>query len=161
MLANIGINSTEFRAAFLRSCIADAYISLMLRINGEAVYIEDGERIELTPDRVAMNILYHIEAPRINEFGREEGIVWRVTFWSECCHPVTWLKIFAFPHLVFLSYVKCTGTLFSVRQMERYLPVSALPLRESGRYCYESSVCICGFEGSKRALATHPFRVRD
>jgi len=39
MHANIGINSPEFRAAFLRSCIADAYISLMLRINGEAVYI--------------------------------------------------------------------------------------------------------------------------
>ncbi|HFS7482634.1 TPA: hypothetical protein ACH1O5_004892 [Enterobacter roggenkampii] len=73
MQANIGINSTEFRAAFLRSCIADAYISLMLRINGEAVYIEDGERIELTPERVAMNILYHIEAPWINEFGQEEG----------------------------------------------------------------------------------------
>ena len=72
MHANIGINSPEFRAAFLRSCIADAYISLMLRINGEAVYIEDGERIELTPDRVAMNILYHIEAPWINEFGQEE-----------------------------------------------------------------------------------------
>lgn len=74
MHANIGINSTEFRAAFLRSCIADAYISLMLRINGEAVYIEDGERIVLTPERVAMNILYHIEAPWINEFGQEEGL---------------------------------------------------------------------------------------
>lgn len=70
MHANIGINSTEFRAAFLRSCIADAYISLMLRINGEAVYIEDGERIVLTPERVAMNILYHIEAPRLTNSAR-------------------------------------------------------------------------------------------
>ncbi|MBL5883236.1 hypothetical protein [Lelliottia aquatilis] len=73
MRANIGVNSPEFRAAFLRSFIADAYISLMIRVNGEAVYIEDGECIELTPDRVAMNILYHIEAPWINEFGHEEG----------------------------------------------------------------------------------------
>lgn len=52
MNANLVVHSPEFRAAFLRSCIADAYISLMVRINGEAVYIEDGERIELTPDRV-------------------------------------------------------------------------------------------------------------
>lgn len=73
MNANLVVHSPEFRAAFLRSCIAEAYISLMVRINGEAVYIEDGERIELTPDRVAMNILYHIEAPWINEFGQEEG----------------------------------------------------------------------------------------
>lgn len=73
MSANFAVHSPEFRAAFLRSCIADAYIALMLRINGEPVYIEDGERIELTPDRVAMNILYHIEAPWINEFGLEEG----------------------------------------------------------------------------------------
>lgn len=29
--------------------------------------------------------------------------------------------------------------------MEKYLRGSALQLRESGRYCYESSVCICGF----------------
>lgn len=87
MHANIGINSTEFRAAFLRSCIADAYISLMLRINGEAVYIEDGERIVLTPERVAMNILYHIEAPRINEFGQKRASPRRVTFWERMLSP--------------------------------------------------------------------------
>ncbi|WP_263070152.1 hypothetical protein [Enterobacter huaxiensis] len=73
MSANLAVHSPEFRAAFLRSCIADAYICLMVRTNGEAVYIEDGERIELTAERVAMNILYHIEAPWINEFGQEEG----------------------------------------------------------------------------------------
>lgn len=73
MNANLRLQSLEFRAAFLRNCIADEYIALMLRINEEAVYIEDGERVELTPDRVAMNILYHIEAPWIHEFGQEDG----------------------------------------------------------------------------------------
>lgn len=73
MSANLTVHSPEFHAAYLRACIADAYIALMLHVNGEAVYIEDGERIELTADRVAMNILYHIEAPWITEFGQEEG----------------------------------------------------------------------------------------
>ncbi|TDN60656.1 hypothetical protein [Scandinavium goeteborgense] len=73
MIANLRLQPLEFRAVFLRNCIADEYIALMKRINGEAVYIEDGERIELTPDRVAMNILYHIEAPCIHEFGQDDG----------------------------------------------------------------------------------------
>ncbi|KJM57662.1 hypothetical protein B5M10_08235 [Pluralibacter gergoviae] len=63
----------EFRTALLRRYIAGAFVSLMTRIHGEAVYVEDGERIELTPDRVAINILYHIEAPWIHEFGQEDG----------------------------------------------------------------------------------------
>lgn len=67
------LHTLEFRTALLRRYIAGAFVSLMTRIHGEAVYVEDGERIELTPDRVAINILYHIEAPWIHEFGQEDG----------------------------------------------------------------------------------------
>ncbi|MBE8372228.1 hypothetical protein IQA51_16880, partial [Leptospira borgpetersenii serovar Hardjo-bovis] len=36
-----------FRTALLRRYIADAFIALMTRVNGEAVYAEEGERIPL------------------------------------------------------------------------------------------------------------------
>lgn len=67
------LHTPEFRAALLRRYIAGAFIALMTRLHGEPVYVEDGECIALTPDRVAINILYHIEAPWIQEFGQEEG----------------------------------------------------------------------------------------
>ncbi|MFT4271549.1 MAG: hypothetical protein QM578_11105 [Pantoea sp.] len=65
--------STTFRMALLRRYIANAFISLMTRVNGEAAYIEDGESITLTSEKVMLNILFHIETPWIDEFGMEEG----------------------------------------------------------------------------------------
>lgn len=73
MYVNIGINLLEFWVVFLCFCIVDVYIFLMLWINGEVVYIEDGECIELIFECVVMNIFYYIEVFWINEFGQEEG----------------------------------------------------------------------------------------
>ena len=73
MISNESLVSPAFRTALLRRYIAEAFISLMRRVNGEAAYIEEGERVVLTPDKVAMNILYHIESPWMDEFGTEEG----------------------------------------------------------------------------------------
>ena len=57
MISNESLVSPAFRTALLRRYIAEAFISLMRRVNGEAAYIEEGERVVLTPDKVAMNIL--------------------------------------------------------------------------------------------------------
>lgn len=73
MINNKTLCSTAFRMALLRRYIADAFISLMTRVNGEAVYIEDGEIVRLTSEKVMLNILFHIETPWIDEFGIEEG----------------------------------------------------------------------------------------
>lgn len=73
MISNESLVSPAFRTALLRRYIAEAFISLMRRVNGEAAYIEEGECVVLTPDKVAMNILYHIESPWMDEFGTEEG----------------------------------------------------------------------------------------
>ena len=73
MAINETIRSPAFRTALLRSCIADAFIALMTRVNGEPSYIEDGEYVHLTPEKVAFNILFHIEAPWMDEFGIEDG----------------------------------------------------------------------------------------
>lgn len=73
MISNEFIVSPGFRTALLRRYIAEAFISLMERVNGEAAFIEDGERVALTHDKVAMNIFYHIEMPWMDEFGIDEG----------------------------------------------------------------------------------------
>ncbi|HED2523904.1 hypothetical protein [Klebsiella aerogenes] len=73
MINDSTLRSPSFRTALLRRYIADAFIALMTRVNGEAVYTEDGERITLTPEKVALNILFHIETPWREEFGAEEG----------------------------------------------------------------------------------------
>ncbi|RSB59830.1 hypothetical protein EGT71_14135 [Atlantibacter subterranea] len=73
MINNDIVLSPAFRTALLRRYIADAFITMMTRINGEPVYTEDGERVLLTPEKVALNILFHIEAPWMDEFGMEDG----------------------------------------------------------------------------------------
>ncbi|TSJ58796.1 hypothetical protein FND52_05485 [Atlantibacter subterranea] len=73
MINNDIVLSPAFRAALLRRYIADAFITMMTRINGEPVYAEDGERVLLTPEKMALNILFHIEAPWMDEFGMEDG----------------------------------------------------------------------------------------
>ncbi|MEX5412745.1 hypothetical protein [Atlantibacter hermannii] len=73
MINNDIVFSPAFRTALLRRFIADAFITMMTRINGEPVYAEDGERVLLTPEKVALNILFHIEAPWMDEFGMEDG----------------------------------------------------------------------------------------
>ena len=67
------IMSPAFRTALLRRYVADAFISLMTRVNGRPVYVEDGETVILTAEKVALNILFHIEAPWMDEFGAEDG----------------------------------------------------------------------------------------
>lgn len=67
------IMSPAFRTALLRRYVADAFISLMIRVNGRPVYVEDGETVILTAEKVALNILFHIEAPWMDEFGAEDG----------------------------------------------------------------------------------------
>lgn len=73
MIASEKITTLPFRTALLRHYIATAFVELMIRVNGEAAYIEDGERIPLNPERVAINIIYHIEAPWLEEFGADDG----------------------------------------------------------------------------------------
>lgn len=67
------VMTPAFRTALLRRYVADAFISLMTRVNGKPVYIEDGETVLLTTEKVALNILFHIEAPWMDEFGMEDG----------------------------------------------------------------------------------------
>ncbi|EPR3505577.1 hypothetical protein QZQ41_18170 [Serratia marcescens] len=65
--------SPEFKIALLRHYIACAFIDSMTSKNGQAVFIDDGEEVMLTLDKVALNIIYHIEAPFIDQFGVMEG----------------------------------------------------------------------------------------
>ncbi|WP_142591473.1 hypothetical protein [Serratia marcescens] len=65
--------SPEFKIALLRHYIACAFIDSMASKNGQAVFIYDGEEVMLTLDKVALNIIYHIEAPFIDQFGVMEG----------------------------------------------------------------------------------------
>lgn len=67
--------SPEFKAALLRHYIACAFIDLMTLKNGQAVFIEDGEEVMLTLDKVALNIIYHIETPFIDRFGVMDGAI--------------------------------------------------------------------------------------
>lgn len=73
MINDSTLRSLAFRTALLRRYIADAFIALMTRVNDKAVYTEDGEQVTLTPEKVALNILLHIETPWREEFGAEEG----------------------------------------------------------------------------------------
>lgn len=65
--------SPEFKVALLRHYIACAFIDSMTSENGQPVFIEDGEEVALTLDKVALNIIYHIEASFIDQFGVMEG----------------------------------------------------------------------------------------
>ena len=67
------VMTPAFRTALLRRYVTDAFISLMTRVNGKPVYIEDGETVLLTTEKVALNILFHIEVPWMDEFGMEDG----------------------------------------------------------------------------------------
>lgn len=73
MLTNNVLLSPAYRTAMLRRYISEAFIALMKQINGAPVYVENGEYVELTADKVAINIIFHIEAPWIEEFGKDEG----------------------------------------------------------------------------------------
>ncbi|HCL5801566.1 TPA: hypothetical protein N2N77_005162 [Escherichia coli] len=55
---NQNLKAHALRTAVLRYYIADAFISLMVRVHNEPVYIEDGERIELSHEKVVSNIIY-------------------------------------------------------------------------------------------------------
>lgn len=48
---NQNLKAHALRTAVLRYYIADAFISLMVRVHNEPVYIEDGERIELSHEK--------------------------------------------------------------------------------------------------------------
>ena len=72
---NQNLKAHALRTAVLRYYIADAFISLMVRVHNEPVYIEDGERIELSHEKVVSNIIYHIEMPWVNEFGADAGCI--------------------------------------------------------------------------------------
>ncbi|OKP27552.1 hypothetical protein [Serratia fonticola] len=65
--------SPEFKIALLRHYISCAFIDLMVFKHGQAVFIEEGEEVVLTLDKVALNIIYHIEAPFIERFGVMDG----------------------------------------------------------------------------------------
>ncbi|MCQ7723919.1 hypothetical protein NP177_29265 [Salmonella enterica] len=54
---NQNLKAHALRTAVLRYYIADAFISLMARVHNEPVYIEDGERIELTHEAILFTIL--------------------------------------------------------------------------------------------------------
>jgi len=73
MLNKTRLTSAEFRAALLRHYISQAFISLMVSKHSDAVFISDGESIPLSLDKVAANIIYHIEHPFIQKLGAIEG----------------------------------------------------------------------------------------
>lgn len=73
MLNKTRLTSVEFRAALLRHYISQAFISLMVSKHGNPVFIADGEIIPLSLDKVAANIIYHIEHPFIQKLGATEG----------------------------------------------------------------------------------------
>ena len=110
---NQNLKAHALRTAVLRYYIADAFISLMERVHNEPVYIEDGERIELTHEKVVSNIIYHIEMPWVNEFGADAGCILAAN--QALCQ-----KIFACQFLVSQRCVRFTGILFSVHLMANY-----------------------------------------
>ncbi|KFX00788.1 hypothetical protein [Pectobacterium carotovorum] len=61
--------SPAFKMALLRHYIANAFLEAMTTQHGQAVYVLNGSRIPLTADKVAINIISHIEAPYIDQFG--------------------------------------------------------------------------------------------
>lgn len=73
MLNKTRLTSAEFRAALLRHYISQAFITLMFSKHGDTVFFSDGESIPLSLDKVAANIIYHIEHPFIQKLGAIEG----------------------------------------------------------------------------------------
>lgn len=65
--------SPAFKMALLRHYIASAFMEAMTAQHGQAVYVLNGSRIPLTADKVAINIIRHIEAPYIDQFGCAMG----------------------------------------------------------------------------------------
>ncbi len=117
---NQNLKAHALRTAVLRYYIADAFISLMVRVHNEPVYIEDGERIELSHEKVVSNIIYHIEMPWVNEFGADAGCILAAEKLEKCLNQVLCQKIFACQFLVSQRCVRFTGILFSEHLMANY-----------------------------------------
>lgn len=65
--------SPAFKMALLRHYIASAFLEAMTIQHGQAIYVLNGRCIPLTADKVAINIISHIEAPYIDQFGCAMG----------------------------------------------------------------------------------------
>lgn len=65
--------SPAFKMALLRHYIANAFFEAMTAQHGQAAYVLNGRCIPLTADKVAINIISHIEAPYIDRFGCAMG----------------------------------------------------------------------------------------
>ncbi|RJL53700.1 hypothetical protein [Pectobacterium carotovorum] len=65
--------SPAFKMALLRHYIASAFLEAMTTQYGQAIYVLNDSRIPLTADKVAINIISHIEAPYIDQFGCAMG----------------------------------------------------------------------------------------
>ena len=112
---NQNLKAHALRTAVLRYYIADAFISLMVRVHNEPVYIEDGERIELSHEKVVSNIIYHIEMPWVMLVA-----YWPQRNWKKCLNQALCQKIFACQFLVSQRCVRFTGILFSEHLMANY-----------------------------------------
>ena len=115
---NQNLKAHALRTAVLRYYIADAFISLMERVHNEPVYIEDGERIELTHEKVVSNIIYHIEMPWVNEFGADAGCILAAEKLEKMLKPGFMSENIRL--LVSQRCVRFTGILFSVHLMANY-----------------------------------------
>lgn len=117
---NQNLKAHALRTAVLRYYIADAFISLMARVHNEPVYIEDGERIELTHEKVVSNIIYHIEMPWVNEFGADAGCILAAEKLEKMLKPGFMSENIRLSVLVSQRCVRFTGILFSVHLMANY-----------------------------------------
>lgn len=117
---NQNLKVHALRTAVLRYYIADAFISLMARVHNEPVYIEDGERIELTHEKVVSNIIYHIEMPWVNEFGADAGCILAAEKLEKMLKPGFMSENIRLSVLVSQRCVRFTGILFSVHLMANY-----------------------------------------
>jgi hypothetical protein len=69
----------------------------MTRVNGRPVYVEDGETVILTAEKVALNILFHIEAPGWTNSGQKMAADLRLKCLKECWCLALWVKHYACP----------------------------------------------------------------
>lgn len=117
---NQNLKAHALRTAVLRYYIADAFISLMVRVHNEPVYIEDGERIELSHEKVVSNIIYHIEMPWVNEFGADAGCILAAEKLEKMLKPGFMSENIRLSVLVSQRCVRFTGILFSEHLMANY-----------------------------------------
>lgn len=66
------LHTPEFRTALLRRYIAGAFVSLMTRIHGEAVYVEDGGRLACKVLEKMLAPGFMMECIRLSAFGVSE-----------------------------------------------------------------------------------------